>query len=208
VIDAAGFPDETAARKWLADADDEELALDALRALNHALHAQRVATADPYLREVGRDQALVLRVGYGSGEEVADGRWLDAHEAAVPRRRSRRAALSPQERLAALLGRRETPLACEELVLRARLDLEADRDREAALQLRLALDTALAELHSEEAAMGQRLSALRERQPAIAQAAQAALTGTPTLEQMDLVDEVLRRLESALRARALDAPAS
>ncbi|MEA2273965.1 MAG: hypothetical protein QOI98_2673, partial [Solirubrobacteraceae bacterium] len=155
-----------------------------------------------------RDQALVVRVGYGTGEDVADGRWLDANELAPPRRRGRRAALSPQERVAALLGRRETPLACEELVLRARLDLDAERDREAALQVRVALDTALVELADEKAAMGQRVSAMRERQPTVVEAAQAALTGTPTDEQMAVVDEVLKRLESALRARTLDAPAS
>src|SRR5581483_11093828 len=112
-----------------------------LAVLNQALHAHRLATADPYAREVGRRDALVVRVGYGAGEQVADGRWTEALELPDPRtqRRKREAALRPQERVAALLGGRDAALACELLVLRTRADLEAGREREAALQLRAAL---------------------------------------------------------------------
>jgi hypothetical protein len=202
VIDAARLDDEGAAKAWLSGADDEDLVAEAVRTLNAALHAQRVAAADPYLREVSRDQALVVRVGYGAGEQVAEGRWLDAREAPPPRRRGRRAALSPQERVAALLGRRETPLACEELTLRARLDLDAGREREAVLQLRVALEAALAELASDATAMAERLGGLRERQATVAEAARAAIRGEPTPEQMATVGETLTRLEAALRARA------
>ena len=53
---------------------------------------------------------------------------------------------APEERFAALLGGRESPLAAEELVLRARADLDAGRPREAALQARVALEALLAEL--------------------------------------------------------------
>ena len=81
------------------------------------------------------------------GEQVADGLWTDARELLRPPGRQRRAkVLQPQARLAAVLGGRERPLACEELTLRARLDLDHGRDREAALQLLVALDAALAEL--------------------------------------------------------------
>ena len=54
--------------------------------------------------------------------------------------------LRPQERLAAILGGRDVALACEELALRARLDADAGRWREAAFQLRVALEAAIAEL--------------------------------------------------------------
>ena len=46
-----------------------------------------------------------------------------------------RSCCRPQERLAALLGGRDAALACEELALRARGDLDHGRAREAALQL-------------------------------------------------------------------------
>ena len=35
----------------------------------------RAAAADPYVREVELEDALVIRVGYGVGDDVADGHW-------------------------------------------------------------------------------------------------------------------------------------
>ncbi|MFZ0041899.1 MAG: hypothetical protein WAK93_11370, partial [Solirubrobacteraceae bacterium] len=140
------FDRDAEARAWLSRAGEDELAAG-LTVLNRALHAFRLVTADPYLHTVGRQQAIVARVGFGAGEEVADGLWTSARELALsdrPRRRAR--VLAPQARLAAVLGARELALACEELVLRARLDLDHGREREAALQLLVALDAALAEL--------------------------------------------------------------
>ena len=91
------------------------------------------------------ERALVARVGYGSGEEVADGRFAEALELPRPgARRARRSMEAPEERFAALLGGRERGLAAEELVLRARADLDAGRMREAALQARVALEALLA----------------------------------------------------------------
>ena len=113
----------------------------------------------------------------------------------------RRAALSPQERVAALLGRKETALACEELALRARADIDAGRTREATLQLRVALETALAELGDGGAAIANRVADLRERQPAVVKAAATAVAGQISEEQTAEVAETLRRLEAALRTR-------
>jgi hypothetical protein len=201
VIDATPIEDEAAATRWLAGADDDELVAHGVRVLNTALQAQRVATADPYLREVGRDQALVVRVGFGAGEDVADGRWIDAHEAPPPKPTKRRAALSPQERLAALLGRREEALACEELTLRARADLDAGRNREAAIQLHAALETALSELGDEDASIANRIADLRERRAAIEEMAAEAAGGELSPDQAEEAGETLRRLEATLRAR-------
>ena len=118
----------------------------AVATLNRVLHMHRAATADPHVRELRREQALVVRVGYGEGEQVADGRWVkalelphaDAHGRVATRRCARRSAS------AALLGGRDAALACEELALRARQDVDAGRRREAALQLDAALTAALA----------------------------------------------------------------
>ncbi len=70
--------------------------------LNRALHSYRLATADPHVHGVGRRDALVARLGYGAGEEVADGLWTDARELidAGSRRRRRRmpAAAGPPGR--------------------------------------------------------------------------------------------------------------
>src|SRR6478735_2102610 len=62
------------------------------------------------------------------------------------RRRQREEELRPQERVAAVLRGREQLDTCETLLLRARSDLDAGREREAALQLRVGLEALLAEL--------------------------------------------------------------
>jgi hypothetical protein len=199
------FAGPAEATAWLGDAGEDELAAD-LAVLNRALHAFRLVIADPYVTPVGRHQALVARIGYGVGEEVADGLWTEARELLVPERRQRRkAVLHPQARLAALLGSRERPLVCEELALRARLDLDQERYREAALQVLVALDAVIAELAGEPLAerFADRLAELREQRDPIAATAQNALAGPLDQEDLETVVFALARIESALRARAV-----
>jgi hypothetical protein len=193
-----------AGRAWLEDAGEPDLQAG-LGILNQALHGFRVVTADPYLNPVGRHQALVARLGYGDGDQVADGLWTDAREIpAQERRQRRRRVLEPQSRLAAVLGARAPVLACEELVLRARLDLDHGRDREAALQLLVALDAALAELPADPAAsaLAVRLSELHAQRQPVTAAAQAALDGTLGPGEQQTVSLTVERLEAVLRARA------
>lgn len=201
------FAEEAAARGWLDSAGEAELA-DALDVLDHLLHAHRIATADPWLAPLTRTRVIAARIGYGAGEEVADGRWTAARElpqAAGPSRARRRRRTLPgsEARLAALLSGADRPLACEELALRTRLDLDRDRPREAALQLLVALDAAIAELTAEkpDSALAERVAALRDRRSSTAAAAQAALAGTPPPPAQAEVAETLAMLEVALRAR-------
>ena len=80
VIDVARpLGGEQAAAAWLRAAGEPELE-EALGTLNRALHAFRVVSADPYLHPVARQQAIVARIGYGAGEQVADGLWAAARE--------------------------------------------------------------------------------------------------------------------------------
>jgi hypothetical protein len=199
------FADSQDAARWLAGAGEDELDQD-LAVLNRALHAFRLVSADPYLHPVGRQQALVARIGYGAGEQVAEGRWTEARELSVPERHQRRAkVLHPQARLAALLSGREQGLACEELTLRARLDLDHGRDREAALQVLVALDAAIAELSVDPtaSALADRLEELRELRDPVAAAAQTALEGPLQADDADEVRLALERIEAALRARSV-----
>lgn len=194
-----------AAAAWLRAGGEPELE-QALTMLNQTLRAFRLVSADPHVHPVGRRQAIVARIGYGAGEQVADGLWADARELTVGTPRQRRArALHPQARLAAVLAGRELTLACEELVLRARLDLDHDRPREAALQLLVALDAALAELSADARAeaLVDRLSELRGQREAVAGAAQSALGGAPSPDELEAVAFTVGRLEAALRARAV-----
>jgi hypothetical protein len=219
VIDVARpLTSEEAAVTWLRAAGEPELD-EALSTLNRALHAFRVVSADPYLYPVARRQAIVARIGYGAGEQVADGLWTAARELIAVggvgsmgatgregRTGSRRSRLlAPQARLAAVLGAREPALACEELVLRARLDLDHARPREAALQLLVALDAALAELAADAQveALTDRIAELRDQREPVAGAAQSALTGALGEPEREVVRFTVGRLEAALRARAL-----
>lgn len=205
VIDPVSVSAESQARAWLGDIDAEREAGAAAGTLNRMLAAQRIATADPYLREVSPAQALVIRAGWGEGEQVAYGRWLHARELRLSDRRARGRAgvLRPQERLAAFLATRQRPLLCEELALRARLDLDEGRPALAAIELERAYAAALVELSAEERPeLKERLNELAQLNPAVVQAAGAALSGESARPDADAAAHALGRLEAALRARA------
>jgi hypothetical protein len=170
----------------------EALASDALATLNKALHAQAVAAADPLGRQLTPDQAERILLAYGSGEQAADSRFTDARQVdltprTASRRRQREEELRPQERVAAVLRGREQLDVCETLLLRARADLDAGRDREAALQLRIGLEALLSELDGavDDPNHEQDMATLRERQ---AETATAAVEGT-----LGICERVLRR---------------
>ena len=205
VVRAAPFPSIEEAAEWLSSADlDAELDA-AVVVLNRALHAHRVASADPYVTEVSVGRALVARVGYGSGDEVADGRFGDARELPISGpRRARRSMEAPEERFAALLGGREEVLPAEELVLRARADLNAGRLAEAALQARVAIEALLASGAASEdsGAAGGSLGAHRE---AIAAAANAALRDELPGDSAGALEEAVAAMELALKRRRLGA---
>jgi hypothetical protein len=177
LIHAEPLASEEDGSRWLEALRRDSAALDAevddaARELNSVLRAHRAAVADPYVREVSRATANVVRVGYGSGDQVADGHFAAAYELPADERRGRAAeAMAPLERLAAVLSGAEEVGVAEELVLRARLDIDAGRFREAALQTRIALEALLAECPAEQAA------GLPEHRKAVGDAANAALQG-------------------------------
>jgi hypothetical protein len=187
----------------------------AVAVVNRVLHSHRIATADPYVHEISPAQALVIRAGWGEGEQVADGRWLHARGLHWPprgrgsRRRARgdrSAALRPQERLAALLGARERTLLCEEVVLRAREDLDHDRMAHAALELDQAYGLALRELGAEQRQdLALRIAELEQLRAGVQSQAQSVLSsekaGGVAAPDTEIVTHALERLEATLRAR-------
>ncbi len=237
LVDPVSVSAERQAKAWLSELDGEREIEAAAALLNRVLHFHRIAAADPYVNEVAPEQALVIRAGWGEGEQVADGLWLSARElpwrgpAGVRRKRigDRAAALRPLERMAELLGGRGKTLLCEELVLRARADLDNGRPAHAAIELQGAYAAALAELPGERredlAIRIAELGKLREGVDAQARAAFATVRASgagdataeraagatasdapdepPASQQLD--EEVLRhalgRLEATLRAR-------
>jgi hypothetical protein len=187
------------AEAWLA-AVDEDVVADAFGVVVRAVAAHRVAAMDPGVVMPAVSHALVVRAGFGAGEEVAVGRWSAARELPVPvaGRRRRSVVLAPQERLAALLGGRSSALACEELALRARGDLDGGRLALAAIGVRTAFEAALAEPPAE----GERYEELRGLAPAVSDIASAALRGPLPPDAIETLTAALGRLEAALRARA------
>jgi hypothetical protein len=201
VIDPVPLSIDNQARVWLDQLDPEHEARAAATVLNRMLWAHRIAGAAPHINDVSPAQALIVRAGYGEGDQVADGLWTDARELRLSQRRAGRRAsvLRPQERLAVLLSGRGSALLCEELVLRARLDLDAERLALAAIELDRAYVTALRELPREERSDLQvRIEELQGLSAGVADAADAASTEQPD-EQV--VRHGLERLEAALRAR-------
>jgi hypothetical protein len=206
-------PEEAAA--WLAGATAAEDSIDAAVAhgialVNDALHAQAVATADPHPAAVAPERAVAVRLGYGSGEQTAEGTYSEAREVDVRAvggsvRRRRQEEVRPQERVAALLRGRERADACETLLLRARADLDAGRRREAALQLRIGVEALLVELPEalDDADHVLDVKALEESRPAVEAAAERALKGDLNPEAETSVRKALGLAERILRRRRL-----
>jgi hypothetical protein len=207
------FESEADAIRWLEEATASEDSIDGAVAtgidlLNRALHALAAASADPLGVELRADRAASVRIGHGSGKEVAAGRFSAAREVDVrgagsSRRKQWDAELRPQERLAAILGGRERVDACETLILRARADLDAGRQREAALQLRVGLEALLAELDGAMADPGHEkdMAELTERRREAGEAANAALAGDLSPDEEAQVGELLAICERVLRRR-------
>jgi hypothetical protein len=200
------------AERWLEETVAEEEAIDAalaeaLALLNRMLHAHAVVSADPLGSELRAERAATVRIGHGSGKEVAAGRYAAAHEVDVrdgsSQRRRRDQELRPQERLAAVIGGREDLDVCEALILRARADLDAGRRREAALQLRVGLEALLVELDGALADPGHEedMAQLQARRGEAGDAANEALHDDLGATHLSAVRELLGICERVLRRR-------
>jgi hypothetical protein len=212
----APFAGAAEARRWLEEATEADetvdvLVTDGIGLLNRALHLRAVADADPHAHQLAPERAVAVRLGYGSGEETAEGEFAEAREVDVrgaASRRRRQEELQPQERLAAVLGGRESVDACETLLLRARADLDAERAREAALQLRVGLEALLVELRDAVADPGHErdMGVLEEHRAQAIEIAEAAVRGELSPAQRDDLQELLEIGERVLRRRRVLRP--
>ena len=196
LVKAMPFADAAAAADWLRQvaADEDiagELTAEATRTVNRALLAHRVAAPDAYAGDLHHSAAVSVRFGYGSGQEVADGRWSEAYELPEAGRRSLRAqvidGVGAQERVAAVLGGREAVGAEESLLIDAERAAAEGREPLAALTFAAALE-ALRRAGSDPGEAAAEVADLRER----------ALSGRPVdAEQLRLA---LRAARRAIRA--------
>ena len=91
VVRTEPFPTPGHAEVWLSAVRDDPERRDvelgrALATLNGALHAYRVARADPHVRDVSLDHALVGRIGFGSGDDAVAGMFKQARHVDLIRR--------------------------------------------------------------------------------------------------------------------------
>jgi hypothetical protein len=134
-ITGASLDEASAGSAWLKEtvADRERVAQelrDATRIVNRALAALRAEARDPLVQEIGVTKALAIRLGHGTGDELAEGRWTEASQLPKPRR-GRLDDVDPQSRVAAVLAGRDQVHPAETLMQRARLDAQQGRDAEA-----------------------------------------------------------------------------
>lgn len=202
VVRSEAFPGRAEARAWMERCTRNEGARDlevawAVRTLNLAVRAQRLAAGDPYVHEVSAGKARTARLGFGTGEELVSGQWSEAVEIPEPRS-SRREMLAPQQQVAEILSERKPAYPSEELFLRAQLDLDEGRQCEAALQLRITIEALAAELErdGDEAA-----SALRARESRARELAKAALQGDLDDRQAESLHSTMKELGRFLRRR-------
>jgi hypothetical protein len=153
---------------------------------------------------------VVIRIGFGSGEALADGAYSNAHQVdpglgPVSRRLQRDEELRPQQRLAAVLGGREQLDACETLLLRARADLDAGRNREAGLQLRVGFEALLIELKGalDDAGHEEDMATLDTRRAEIGELANTALQGDLDAAQIQTLRDTQALCERVLRRRRI-----
>lgn len=207
VIRADPLGDRDAAERWLDALRRDENALEAeladgLRTANLALHAQRIASLDPFLADIAAEHALAVRIGFGEGEALADGQWTEAVELPKGVRRRRLETLAPQEKIASVLGRREDPDAATGALLRARADVDAERYRDAALQVRVGVEAMLADkAFTANAKQADDIAALTERRQGLGECANAALQGELSEERRQELLETLKLAERVLRRR-------
>ena len=205
VVRGSPFADDASAREWLArcrDSDSAEHEVgEALRLLNRAIQAHRVSAGNPYAADAARGGARRVRIGFGSGDELVEGRSRDVLDVPTQaRRRSRRRMLAPEEQVAQILGGHRPTWPSEELLLRARLDLDEGRVREAALQAQAAHVALAAEVAAGPGGDDAR-TAVERRGPLVSGLGAAALERELDDAEVKSLGEVVAEMERLVRRR-------
>jgi hypothetical protein len=181
--------------------EQEERVQHALRVLNVAIRAYRAGAHDPYVIEVTRRDPRCVRIGYGTTEDVQDGRWQAAVELPPPvrLRSTRLQRLQPSQAVADALSGRGGVLEAEDVILRALVDLDHDRTRAAAYQVRAAMDLLALEL-GPDIPVGKGRPAFADLAAAAQRLADAAGDGPLDETQVKDLDDVIAGTDELLDA--------
>jgi hypothetical protein len=206
------FWNDNEAGEWLVPATEgdqvDSLIEETLSTLDRALAAEAAATGRPYVRAIGIDDLIGARIGFGDGDRVSDGLYLEAFEVdarggtASPRR-ERMNRTRPLARIAAIIGEKEEAAACEFLIPRIRSDLDGGRVLAAALMIEIGVRSAIVELDTvlelpEHVADLDRLEALLPELTSLTDAVLTDGEAWPGLaesleEPLGIVERILRR---------------
>lgn len=206
------YGSEAEASEWLSGAIERdataELLAETLETLDRALAAEAAAAGRPYVTSTGIDDIIAARFGFGDGDRVSEGDYLEAFEvdarggAARPRR-ERLHRTRPTARIAAIMGDREQAAACEFLVPRVRSDLDGGRVMSAALVIEVAVRATIVELDAvlDDPDHSADLDRLEEMLPALTELTDAVLTegrawpglGESLEEPLSIAERVMRR---------------
>ncbi|HEX3293118.1 MAG TPA: hypothetical protein VHR38_05225 [Solirubrobacterales bacterium] len=166
-VTGVSFEDASSGSAWLKrtigdrERGTQELR-DAARIVNRALSAVRVEARDPLVQDIGVTRALAIRLGHGTGDELAEGRWTEASQ--LPQARGGRLdEVDPQSRVAAVLAGRDRVHPAETLIQRARLDVQQGRDAEARYGLQAARAALREEPGPRRGQLLEELAAIEER---------------------------------------------
>ncbi len=208
------FDSESAAEPWLDRLDDSEFTGDLLEDATRTLDRVRAADAGssglPFGTPTGIGSIVAARVGYGEGEQVASGRFLqalevDARGGTGERRRERLARNGPLARTAAVLGGREQTAACEVLVPRIRLDLSTGNEAAARLMIAAATSATISELEFavEDEDHEKDLDLLENLLPGLTEVSGRAEEGGVEPGDLEQVEEALTVAERVIRRRRI-----
>lgn len=208
------YSSEDEAGQWLERLEDSdftgELIADATRTLDRARAAEAAASGTPFGTPTRVDGIAAARAGYGDGDQVASGRFLDAVEidargGSGSGRREKAARTGSLARSAAILGGRERTAGCEILLPRIRFDLDTGNSAAACLAAEVAVSATIAEM---EFAVGgdeheRDLDRLEELLPGLAAVSERAQTGTGDESDLRRVAEALEVAERVIRRRRI-----
>lgn len=208
------FGSENEADEWLRRVDDsdhtDDLLEDAVATLDRARAADAAASGIPFGTRTRIDGMLTARIGYGEGDQVASGRYLEALEIDARGgtggvRRERAARTRPLARTAAILGARERAAACEIILPRVRLDLDNGNVHAAALAIEPAVEATIAELEFalEDPDHEKDLDLLEEQLPGLSGIAARSIAGETDPADAERIETALGIAERVIRRRRI-----
>ncbi len=208
------FEDENDAAAWLGKLDQSEFTGDVLEDAVSTLDRVRAADASssgiPFGTPTGIGSILAARVGYGDGDQVVSGRFLeavdvDARGGTGEKRREKLARNGPLARTAAVLGGREPLTACEVAIPRIRFDLSTGNEAAARLAIAGAIGATISELEFavEDEDHEKDLDRLEELVPGLEGVSARASEGAGAEGDLELLEEALGVAERVIRRRRI-----